>query len=165
MVLPTLRPLSKAMQVSEDDPAYILKFKDPLMEDLEQRKNKTYVEWLATALDPRCKDLKSFNKADRAEVWRSIAALLRRMKPAQPEQATSEPPKERLALMLVSDSSSDEEEDSIEACLAATGRNPLLALRNVRRSGPTTTAFDCVPSTEVLCERLFSLSGHIVQEK
>lgn len=63
MVLSALYHLSKAMmQVSENDPAYLLKFR-------EKKKEKNNVKWLkvATALD--LKDLKSLNKADKAEVW------------------------------------------------------------------------------------------------
>ena len=120
VVLPAFRHLSRVMEVSEDDPTYLVKFKEAFTADMEQRKEKTNITWLkvATALDPRFKDLKCLSKPDRAEVWRSISALLREKRPAQPDQpATSEPPKKRPALMLAPDSSSDEKEDCIETCV------------------------------------------------
>ncbi len=56
------------MEVSEDDPAYMVKFKETFTADLEQRKDKTNMTWLRTALDLRFKDLKCLSKPDRAEV-------------------------------------------------------------------------------------------------
>ncbi|KAM3850330.1 E3 SUMO-protein ligase ZBED1-like, partial [Diretmus argenteus] len=117
-VLPALSHLSRVMEVCEDDPAYMVKFKETFTADLEQRKDKTNLPWLkvATALDPRFKDLKCLSKPDRAEVWRSITDLLREERPAQQEgPARLVPPKKRLALMF--ESSSDEEEDCLEKCV------------------------------------------------
>ncbi|XP_053179676.1 E3 SUMO-protein ligase ZBED1-like [Scomber japonicus] len=179
VVLPALSHLYNAMQVSEDDPAYLAKFKEALMNDLDQRKDKTNMEWLkvATALDPRFKDLKSLNKADRAGVWRSITALLRGISPAQPEQpTTSEPPKKRLALMFA-ESSTDDEEDTIETCLARYRAEPTIDLEacplewwSNHEGAHSLMArlarkYLATPATSVPCERLFSLSGHIVQKK
>lgn len=112
VVLPAFRHLSRVMAVSEDDPSYIVKFKETFTADLEQRKEKTNMPWLkvATALDPRFKDLKCLSKPERAEVWHSITDLLREERPAQLEEpVTSVPPQKKMALIL--DSSSDEEEE------------------------------------------------------
>lgn len=55
VVLPSLCHLFPVMEVTEDDPAYVIKFKGTFTEDMESRKEKTNITWLrvATALDPR----------------------------------------------------------------------------------------------------------------
>lgn len=55
VVLPALCHLSRVMEITEDDPAYMIKFKGTFKADLEVRKEKTNITWLrvATALDPR----------------------------------------------------------------------------------------------------------------
>ncbi|KAJ4933403.1 hypothetical protein JOQ06_030234 [Pogonophryne albipinna] len=136
VVLPALCHLSRVMESSKDDPAYMVTFKQTFRTDMEKRKDKTNIAWLrvATALDPRFKDLKCLSRPDRAEVWRSITALLRGERPAQPEQperpATSETPKKRLALMVAPESSSDEEEDCIETCVERYKAEPTIALED-----------------------------------
>ncbi|CAJ1081194.1 E3 SUMO-protein ligase ZBED1-like [Xyrichtys novacula] len=130
-VLPALSHLSRVMEVSEDDPAYMAKFKETFTADLEQGKEKTNLPWLkvATALDPRFKDLKCLSKPERAEVWRSITDLLKEERPAQPEQPTvSVPLKKRLALMF--ESSSDEEEDYLERCLERYRAEPTIDMED-----------------------------------
>ncbi|KAG1948870.1 THAP domain-containing protein 11-like [Pimephales promelas] len=74
VVLPALCHLSRVMEVSEDDPAYMIKFKETFTTDMDKRKEKTNTTWLrvATALDPRFKDLKCLSRTDRAEVWSSV---------------------------------------------------------------------------------------------
>ncbi|CAJ1057726.1 E3 SUMO-protein ligase ZBED1-like [Xyrichtys novacula] len=129
-VLPALSHLSRVMEVSEDDPAYMAKFKETFTADLEQRKEKTNLPWLkvATALDPRFKDLKCLSKPERAEVWRSITDLLKEERPAQPEQPTvSVPPKKRLALMF---ESSSDEEDYLERCLERYRAEPTIDMED-----------------------------------
>ena len=48
------------MESSDDDPAYVSKFKSTFRKDLETRKENANIAYLkiATALDPRFKDLK-----------------------------------------------------------------------------------------------------------
>ncbi|XP_038127686.1 E3 SUMO-protein ligase ZBED1-like [Cyprinodon tularosa] len=134
VVLPTLCHLSRVMEVTEDDPAYMINFKGTFAAEMDGRKEKTNITWLrvATALDPRFKDLKCLSKPDRAEVWRMIRALLQEMeseRPAQPDiQITPEPPKKKPTLMLAHESSSDEEEDSIEQCLERYKAEPLIGM-------------------------------------
>lgn len=61
-VLPALCHLSRVMEVTEDDPAYMIKFKETFAADMEGRKEKTNITWLrvATALDPRSDSHASF---------------------------------------------------------------------------------------------------------
>ncbi|KAK7162416.1 hypothetical protein R3I93_006650 [Phoxinus phoxinus] len=70
VVLPALCHLALKMAVTEDDPAYVVRFKDAFKEDLTKRKENTNIAWLkiASALDPRFKNLKCIPKAERAEV-------------------------------------------------------------------------------------------------
>ncbi|XP_056120600.1 uncharacterized protein LOC130097683 [Rhinichthys klamathensis goyatoka] len=78
VVLPALCHLSRVMEVTEDDPAYTIKFKGTFAADIEGRKEKTNITWLrvATALDPRFKDLKRLSKPDRAEVWCTLEGCI-----------------------------------------------------------------------------------------
>lgn len=57
VVLPALRHLTRTMDVSDDDPAYVVRFKAAIKKDLSQRQDTLNHEWLrvATALDPRFK--------------------------------------------------------------------------------------------------------------
>ena len=57
VVLPALRHLTHTMEVSDDDPAYVVRFKTAFIQDLSQRQETLNHGWLrvATALDPRFK--------------------------------------------------------------------------------------------------------------
>lgn len=55
VVLPAFCHLSRVMDISEDDPAYMIKFKGTFTADMNERKEKINVTWLrvATALGLR----------------------------------------------------------------------------------------------------------------
>ncbi|KAL7387932.1 hypothetical protein ABVT39_003945 [Epinephelus coioides] len=78
VVLLALRHLFKVMEPSDDDPIYIVRFKKVFTTDLTQRKISTNLTWLkiATAFDPRFKDLKCLPKDERSEVWASVCGLV-----------------------------------------------------------------------------------------
>ncbi|KAF1384029.1 hypothetical protein PFLUV_G00137990 [Perca fluviatilis] len=181
VVLPGLCHLQHVMKISDDDPAYIVRFKAAFTKDLNQRSEKINLEWLkvATALDPRFKDLKCLPRAEREPVWAKLSELVKREEPAlQPlGEKNPEPPKKKTALLLMgSDSESDEEtpEDntverykvepsaSLDQCplkwwsdhTAVYGKMAHIARKYLG-----------TPATTVPCERLFSLAGHIVQKR
>ncbi|KAI7801397.1 putative zinc finger BED domain-containing protein 1-like [Triplophysa rosa] len=135
VVLPALCHLPRVMEVSEDDPAYMIKFKETFTTDMDKRKEKTNITWLrvASALDPRFKDLKCLSRADRAEVWSSICALLQERGEGLAQQnkpVTTEPPKKMSRLMSVPDSSSDDEEDCIEKCVERYKAEPSIGIED-----------------------------------
>ncbi|XP_062381388.1 E3 SUMO-protein ligase ZBED1-like [Sardina pilchardus] len=127
VVLPALCHLSRVMETSEDDPTYVIKFKQTFSADMTTRKDKTNLTWLkiSTALDPR----------------------------------------------------SDEEEDGVENCLARYRAEPVICkdecpLEWWSKHACVYNKIACLaqkylatPATSVPCERLFSLSGHVVQKK
>ncbi|KAL2076789.1 hypothetical protein ACEWY4_027609 [Coilia grayii] len=114
VVLPALCHLNRILDPSDEDPGYMIKFKATFSKDLDKRKATINNRWLkvATALDPRFKDLKSLHKNERAEVWTWIEEMLRsEARPAVPQPTEDEPAaKKSLILLCSSDSDSDQEE-------------------------------------------------------
>ena len=74
VVLPALCHLQHVMTVSDEDPAYIVRFKTAFISDLSNRQQSMNMTWLriATALDPRYKNLKCLPKQDRESVWSEL---------------------------------------------------------------------------------------------
>ncbi len=177
-VLPALRHLDRTMEVSDEDPAYMVKFKTAFSKYLSQRQATLNHEWLklATVFDPRFKDLKCLPKGEREGVWTSLEALLQTESKSATPEPTEEPAKKKRLLLCASDSDSDDD----------VGPNRALSLY---RAEPTISETDCPlqwwstlagahpqlsvlaskylasPATSVPCERLFSLAGNIVEKK
>ena len=117
------------------------------------------------------------------QVWASVHDLLMKVSRTEPPPAepTEEPPpkKERKSIFFSSSSSSDSEadEDSLEQCLARYRAEPKLDIKGCplewwskrETSHPVLATiarkYLSTPATTVPCERLFSLSGHIVQKR
>lgn len=181
VVLPALRHLFRVMEPSDDDPVYVVRFKKVFTTDLAQRKSSTNLTWLkiATALDPRFEDLKCLPKDGRSEVWASVHDLVMGETHAQPPPAetTEEPsPKKRRTSILLGSSATDtdDEEESIEHCLECFKAEPKMDMegcppqwwsKREARLAPIAHKYLSTPATTVPCERLFSLSGHIIQRK
>lgn len=141
---------------------------------------------MATALDPRFKDLKCLLRAEREPVWAKVSELVKGEKPAlqplgeenpEPPEENLEPPKKKTALLLMgSDSESDEETPAdntverykVEPC-ASLDQCPLKWWSEhtavYGKMGHIARKYLGTPATTVPCEILFSLAGHIVQKR
>lgn len=77
VVLPALCHLFQVIEVSDDDPGYLCRFKEAFTADLLKWKESMNIQWLkvATVVDPRFKDLKCLSRSERDEVWRLIKEL------------------------------------------------------------------------------------------
>lgn len=71
-------PPVQSDESSDDDPIYVVKFKDTFNADLAIRKDNTNLKMLkiATLCDPRFKDLKCLPKEERGEVWALLHNLM-----------------------------------------------------------------------------------------
>ena len=168
------------MEPSDDDPVNIVRFKKAFCEDLAQRKESSNLAWLkvATALDPRFKDLKCLKKTERAEVWSSLNNLLKEEGKAQDqcaERTEEVPQKKRKMSMFFLTSSDSDTEDNAESIQTTLDRFkseykvdmnecPLQWWSQRKNSFPELAfiarKYLSTPATTVPCERLFTVWAH-----
>ena len=123
IVFPVMAAMKKLLKPDNSDPVYIAKLKEVILEDFVKRANSNIdgnFLLLATALDPRWKDLKVITKESRD---RAFGRLKKEMMSLQPstssgtEQEQESKPKRRLLDFDASDESI-EEEDELDAELS-----------------------------------------------
>uniref|UniRef100_A0AAQ5X7Z0 HAT C-terminal dimerisation domain-containing protein n=2 Tax=Amphiprion ocellaris TaxID=80972 RepID=A0AAQ5X7Z0_AMPOC len=185
VVLPAFRHLDRVMDITDDDPAYVVKFKNAFQSDLAARRADANKTWFrgATAPDPRFKDLKCLPRGKREQVWTSLENMLQAAEPRraatlQPSTEDDEPAQKKRRSSLLLGSDSDSEEGGMESgelrCYRA---EPSISIDDCplqwwyAHSGAyeqlpvLACKYPASPATSVPCERLFSLAGHIVQKK
>ena len=131
-------------------------------------------------LTPGLRILKCLPKAERSEVWASISNLVVGERPTPSETTEKQPPKKRrmsVFLLGSSDTDTDEEEESTEQCVDRYKAEHKMDMEGCplqwwsKREGAHARLarierkYLSTPATTVHCERLFSLSGHIIQKK
>jgi zinc finger BED domain-containing protein 1 (E3 SUMO-protein ligase ZBED1) len=184
MILPTLCHLELEMAVHDDDPASIVRFKTAFIADLQQRKQNFNMSWLriATALDPRFKYLKCLQKDKRDEVWQELKVLLENSDQRADLQHTVEEPSQKK--MRLHELSSDSEDEPLMSCSSSTKSvveryrlvqqiekdlDPLQWWKLQEDKYPALAKlarkYLGSPATTVPCERLFSVSGYVVNKK
>nr|XP_033473582.1 zinc finger BED domain-containing protein 1-like [Epinephelus lanceolatus] len=181
VVLPALCHLQQVVKISDDDPAYTVRFKTAFTQDLNQRKEKTNLEWLkvATALDPQFKDRKCLPRAERQPVWAKLSELVKgeELAPQRPREENPEPPKKKTAFLLMGSESESDEETPVDNAVERYRVEPSATLDQcpLKWWSEHTAVYGKLahiawkylgtPATTVPCEKLFSLAGHIVQKK
>ena len=161
VVLPALCHLLRTMEVSDVDPAYIVRFKNAFTTDLNKRK--------------------CLPRAARGEVWQSLSEMLKKEEPDQKtltDEMEQEPPKKKISLLLVgSESESEDEEVGTENTLERYKAEPCVSIDTCplewwsahsgayNKLAHVAQKYLGAPASTVPCERLFSLAGHIVQKK
>ncbi|XP_038253661.1 E3 SUMO-protein ligase ZBED1-like [Dermochelys coriacea] len=176
VVLPAFCHIFSVMEVSDEDPEYVIQFKNTFTADLIKHKEGTNMRFLkiATALDPRFKHLKCLPKSERDEVWNMLSEVLKEQH-SNVETTEPEPPKKKINLQLVADD--ENEHASVCTALDRYRAEPVISMETCplewwsKHEG----AYECLaylarkylatPATAVPCERLFSLSGDIVNKK
>ncbi|KAJ7985047.1 hypothetical protein DPEC_G00361090 [Dallia pectoralis] len=149
VVLPALRHLTHTMEVSDDDPAYVVRFKGDFIKDLSQRQDTLNHGWLrvATALDPRFK-----NQTEPLQNPKRSLLLFN----SDSESEDEEGPNGALARYRAEPTIS-ETDCPLQWWSTHEGAHPQLSVLARKYLG--------TPATSVPCERLFSLAGNVVQKK
>ncbi|XP_043377993.1 arf-GAP domain and FG repeat-containing protein 1 isoform X7 [Chelonia mydas] len=153
-------------------------FMNTFTADLTKRKEDTNVRLLkiATALDPRFKNLKWLPKSKSDEVWRMFSDVLKEQY-SDAETTDPERPKKKINLLRVTSDSEDENEHaSVSSALDSYQSEPIISMDAcplewwLKHEGTYDSlahlARKCLAmlATTVPCECLFSFSGDIVNK-
>ena len=134
---------------------------------------------MATALDPRFKNLKCLPKAEREPVWERLRELVKGEEPTlqPPGEEEDYVPPEKLLLLMGSESESDEEDTPVDNAVQRYKVEPSASLDQCPlkwwsehaaahgKMANVARKYLGTPATTVPCEILFSLAGHIAQKK
>jgi hypothetical protein len=188
LVLPTLCHLRRLMSAEDDDPAYIARFKQSFLLDLDDRFDDRTVLWLrcASALDPRFKSLKFVPERFRQDIWDKLTAEVKAVQDDKAKERdktadVQQTPSKRQRLLCF-DSSDDEESVQIKQSSAkdivnryrvvpsiSDNADPLAWWVSFSGAHPELAVlakkYLAAPATSVPCERLFSKAGNIVSKK
>lgn len=194
IILPHLAHLLYLNRPSDDDAAYVVRFKKAISEDITQRRStmvKNMFLKCATALDPRHKSLKCIPAGERAQVWTHLKTLTT-LAIALPLDRGSDNDDDGPALVnakrtkFMYASSSEEDEDTAQP--ASTLIEATQLIEGYRALSPPDDDCDplkwwklhqatyvplaklamkylCCPGTSVPSERLFSTAGNIISKK
>ena len=114
VLMPVIASMKKMMQEDSSDPMYIAKLKQVILADFNRRVAKnidTEFFLLATALDPRWKDLKMIKRDERDLVFAKIRKeMFSREKSNTPDEEMKSKPKRRLLDFDESDEENSEED-------------------------------------------------------
>ena len=120
VLMPVIACMKKMLQEDSSDPLYIARMKEVILEDFNRRVDKnidTDFFLLATALDPRWKDLKMIRRHERGLVFTRLQTEMSILtKPnLAAEEVSSKPKKRRLLDFDESDDEESDKEDPMEA--------------------------------------------------
>ena len=120
VIMPVIACMKKMLQEDSSDPLYIARMKEVILEDFNRRVAKnidTDFFLLATALDPRWKDLKMIRRHERGLVFTRLQTEMSILtKPnLAAEEVSSKPKKRRLLDFDESDDEEGNKEDPMEA--------------------------------------------------
>ena len=187
VVLPFLNKLKRVLEVTEDDPVYIAKFKRDLGLDLERCDANLNEELLrkASFFDKRYFSLKFLSEEERVTVLEEIRLELKDLEEKAKTQQLLEvhdevnqnPPKKRRLLGSLSDSDDEEEVQNAEAELASYQAErklkgdgcPFSWWRDRRGSYPLMSRlarkYLSVQATSTPAERVMSTMGIVLEKK
>ena len=185
VVLPHIAHLLHTMRASDDDPAYVARFKLSFHDDLVERRaalTETMFLKTASALDPRFKKLKCVPHDECELVWSHVLGLMEqelgRADDPQDDAAAAAPKRSRYHC-------DNDDEDDHDGATRPTAMQMLQLYRcqprasddtdplawwkdNVNAFGPMSQLalrFLCCLGTRVPSERLFSRAGNVISKK